>query len=521
MALMGSGRGRLFIVLPTLGGMLLIAAAVLRVFASTTIPFWLPEASAAAGLALVLSVILLRPRKTMAALTGRWARYGNHRAVVNIAFMCLLVMVNFLASRYHRRWDLTETRRYTLSPETVQILRSLRAPVRVTGFFAPGDSRTVEVEGLLKAYADHSHLFTYEVIDPEQHPGEAKRLGVTTYGTLVFQYEDARIQTFGLDEEDLTGALLRVTRPEPQTIYFTTGHGERSPESPEPTQYGTMSQWLARDNYRIALLNLATLTGSIPTDAAAIIAADPKALFAEAEVRLLSQWLDNGGRLMILTEPMPKPNETDSMRAFEEMLREWGVAIRSDLVLDPASSFFGDPTTPVVSRYRFSSITKGLAGLTTFFPTARSIQVEDPAPEDIELTPLIESSRSSWGETDLENPQVRFDEGQDTPGPLVLAVAGEDRERVARLVLFGDADFVSNEILNSVSGAFGNGELFRNAVNWLTEEDALLAIGPRPPDIRVMPPLTSVQRTAILYTTTILLPLAVLIVGGIIWWGRR
>ncbi|NOZ30161.1 MAG: GldG family protein [Chloroflexi bacterium] len=486
-------------------------------------PPWLPEALLSLGVVLVISYALLRPREVVAALTGRRARYGGNALLLSVAFLGILTTVNILSDRHHKRFDLTESKQYTLSQETIQILQSLERPVKVTGFFTPGDPRQTDVEDLLKEYAYHSDQFTYEFVDPEQRPGEARRLGVTSYGVLVFQSGDKRQQTFGLDEEDLTSALLKVSRDEQKVVYFTTGHKERNPEGFQSADYGNVGRILGMDNYNVELLNLATITDTIPADAAAIVVASPQVSFSPDEISLLDKWLEAGGRLMILADPPARRGEEDPMAAFSEMLKKWGIRLRDDLVLDPASAFFGDAASPLVTRYRFSTITKDLGGLTSFFPLARSIEQVTPElpEEDLVFTPLIETSRDSWGETNLTEQQARYDEGEDTRGPLILAITVEYRERGSRLIVFGDSDFASNAILNSVRGAFGNADLFRNSVNWLAEEEALIAIGPKPPDIRTMQPLTPAQQKLIFYGTVIFLPLIVLALGGAVWWERR
>jgi len=468
-------------------------------------PKWLPEALLGIGVALIISYALLRPREVASALTGRQAMYGGNALLMSVAFLGILVTLNFLAARYHKRFDLTENKRYTLSQETVQVLNALQEPVKVTGFFTPDDPRRSDVEDLLKEYAYHSDKFTYEFVDPELRPGEARRLGVTSYGVLVFQRGEKRQETFGVDEEDLTSALLKVSRDEQRVIYFTTGHKERDPQSFQPIDYGSIRQVLGRDNYDVKSLNLATITTTIPGDAAVLVVASPQIPFAPEEIDRLDQWLSEGGRLLLLTDP-PTPGGEDPMAAFSEMLARWGVRLRNDVALDPVSSFFGDAASPLITRFPFSSITKDLG---------------DPPPEGMTITRLLETTPDSWGETDLTNQQARYDPNADVRGPLVLGAMIESQEKKGRLVVFGDADFVSNNILGSVRGAFGNADLFRNSINWLAEEEALIAISPKPPEVRTLQPLTPVQRNLIFYGSVIFLPLIVLAIGGVVWWQRR
>lgn len=324
-----------------------------------------------------------------------------------------------------------------------------------------------------------------------------------------------------MDEEDLTSALLKVSRDEQKVVYFTTGHKERDPQSFQPMDYGNIRQVLGQDNYEVKSLNLATITTTIPSDAAVIVVASPQIPFAPEEVERLDQWLSDGGRLMLLADPPAIPGGEDPMAAFSGMLAKWGVRLRNDVALDPASAFFGDVASPLITRFPFSTITKDLDGLTTFFPVARTIELTDPPPEGMTITRLLETTQDSWGETDLTNRQARYDPNADVRGPLVLAATIESQEKKSRLVVFGDADFVSNNVLSSVRGAFGNADLFRNSINWLAEEEALIAISPKPPEIRTLQPLTPAQRNLIFYGSVIFLPLIVLALGGAVWWQRR
>ncbi len=502
------------------GGLIsLLLALAARVLGSQ--PEWLPQVMLALGIVLVISYVMLRPQDVATALTGRQARYGGNALLLSVAFLGILVTLNFLSDRHHKRFDLTENKQYTLSQQTIQILRTLSAPVKVTAFFTGGDSRMTTVDDLLKEYAYQSNQFQYQFVDPEQRPSEARRLGITSYGVLVLESGEKRQETFAVDEQDLTSALLKITRPQQKVVYFTTGHRERDPIGSQSADYGTIGQTIQRDNYQMELLNLATITNTMPVTTAVIVVAAPLVPFAAEEMARLDQWMQDGGRLLLLADPPATTDGQDPLAPFAGLLSKWGIKLRNDVVIDPNSSFFGDARVPLVSRFSFSTITKDLGGLTTFFPVARSLDLTAPAPEGFTITRLVETADTSWGETDLTIQPARFDEGADTRGPLILAVAAQQGEKGARLIVYGDSDFVSNDILSSVQGAFGNGDLFRNSINWLAEEESLIAIGPRPPDVRTMQPLTPAQRNLIFYGAGLFLPLIVLILGGFVWWERR
>lgn len=467
------------------------------------------------GLALIGLFILLRPAAVRQALSGRQARYGSNTALLIVAFLGILVLANFLANRHPVRFDLTADRAYSLSPQTVQILRGLKEPISIVAFLVSSDTRRAQLQDLLDEYRFHSDKIAYEFIDPELKPALAKQYGIRSYGVLVLECGDRRQEAYVVDEQDLTAAILKVSREEQKTIYFVTGHKERDPESYEDGGYAAIKAALERDNYRVKTLNLSAITDTVPADAAALIVASPQITFTEQERNHFIDYLYNGGKVLLTLDPVNSVVDP-------YIMSDWGLRVRDDLVVDPSSSFFGDVGSPMVTRYGWHEITKDMGGISTFFIYARSLEVLQPSPPNIQVTPLIQTSNESWGETSLlsRNVQVQFDEGTDTAGPLTIAVAVNETARGGRLVVFGDSDFVTNEVLMSLGGTFGNADLFLNAVNWLTEEKDLIAITPKETESRQVI-LTRPQMRLILYSSTILLPLVILAVGAATWWANR
>ncbi len=467
------------------------------------------------GTVLVALYVLLNPKIVRRAYMGRTIRYGSNTVVMSLAFMGILAFINALGSRHHRRLDLTGMQAFSLSPQTIQILGRLEEPIQITGFFTGTDRRLGDVENLLREYAHHSDKIHYEFIDPDLKPARAREFGVTNYGTLVFQSGDHRQDILGTDESDITGAILKVSRQQRQVIYFLDGHQERGIDDFSQFGLGQMKSALENDNYQVETLSLA-ITDTVPSDATVIVVASPRKALLDEEIARIASWLEGGGKALFMADP---GRET----GLNDLIQPYGLRLRNDAVVDPGSSLLGDVASPAIVQYRFSQITRDLP--MTFFPTVRSIEQLDPKPEGVTMTPLAATSERSWGETDLQGGQVRFDPDQDVQGPLYLAVSAQKSSVVSnsvqpqsrsRIVVFGDSDFASN----AFAGSLGNRDLFLNAVNWLAEEEELISI--RPP---IRQPrqlfLTGPQARLIQYTTMIFLPLAVLFVGGVVWWNRR
>jgi ABC-type uncharacterized transport system involved in gliding motility auxiliary subunit len=447
------------------------------------------------------------------AATGRATRTGASSLLAVVAFILILGLVNFLSTRYSTRWDLTRTGQYTLSPQTIQVLQQLREPVKITAFYTVTDPRRGDTEDLMKEYTVRTDKLSIEYIDPETQPALVRQLGVRTGGTLVFESGGRRTEITSVTEANVTGALLKVMRGDQKKVYFTNGNGELDLASGDRTGLSLAKQNLERLNYLVETLNPLT-TPVIPADAAVVVIAGPRRPFDESARRALQDYLDRGGKVFILVDPR-------SQHGLDPLLQAYGLRVGDGFIIDPASSLPQDIGALVIQRYQFSAITRDLAP--TVFPLATAILRVDNPPENLSIFPIAESSPQSWLETNPD--QIQFTEGQDLRGPLAVAQQVERLRRseppqpadLMRLLVIGDSDFASNQFFNLSS----NGDLFLNGVNWLAEEESLIAIAPKTPDQEQRLLLTPMQTNLILFSSILFLPLVVLGAGAAVWWQRR
>ena len=452
------------------------------------------------------------------ALASRQARRGSNSIVMFVAFLGIIALLNVLAARHSIRWDLTETGAYSLSPQTMSVLGSLRQPVRAIGFYRDGDPQRQQAADLLKEYAARSDKLTYEFIDPDVKPALAQQYQIRDYEVL-FLAGDRKQEVLTIGESEFTSALLKVTSSQQKKVAFVTGHGERAVDAADNASYQQAKAALEADNYTTATLSLAT--GPIPDDVAAVVLAGPKQPLLDQESQVLRDYLANGGKLLLLYDP-----GVDSK--VGDLLVQYGVAVSHDYVIDPARAFFGDAGTPVIDQYGWSPITKDLARLQTVFPSIAPLTTpQQPAPGTT-VTALARTSDRSWAEKDIKNPG--YTEGSDVKGPLTVAASieadvkategeqppADKPQKETRLVVVGDSDFASNSFLRMG----GNLDFLVNSVNWLTESEELISIRPKPPEDRSVY-LNTTQSNLILYTSVFILPLAVLLAGASVWWSRR
>lgn len=465
------------------------------------------------GVAAIAGAVALQPEPVARALTGRRARYGSNAVVMTLAFLVIVAVANYIGGRYHWRWDVTAAQEFSLSEQTKQIVRGLDEPVSFRAFFTPTHYNRVKAEDILQEYAALSPDITYEIIDPELNRQAAVEAGVARDGVVVVQKGDRVEYAFGVDEQDLTSALLKLTQERQRGVFFVTGHGERSPTDYDEAGYGAMAQGLEAENYMVDTLNLAAVD-AIPPEADVLVIVDPQTAFQESEVELLLSYVESGGGLLVLLEPgAPDP--------FNGALEAYGVTLPDALVVDQTRAFFGDAATPLVDTYGFHQITKDVAGYSSFFPGARPLTLTDEPPEGWYVTQLVVTSQQAEGERDYRGTGAE-EAGEPLEGALTLAAAIEpalSEEGRGRLVVFGDATFVENSVVTQFMGV-GNADLFLNSVGWLAEDEALVSLRPKAPEDRTVA-LSGVAMNLVLLVSAVLMPALVAGTGLLVWWRRR
>ena len=509
-----------------------------------------------AGFALVVIYMLSQWREVARAFNQRQARLGAMAATSVAAVLGILIMINYLAVRQSARWDLTENRIYSLSDQSVRILEGLDAPVRILLFAQEPQFQTFRDR--LDGYANASSLVTVEYIDADRQPGIARQYDVQQYGTTVFEYEGRVERVTTPTEQDLTNALIKVMAGAEYAAYFTTGHGEHNPTDTDPRNgYSGIAAALQRDNYRVETLVLAQ-QGDVPADANVVVVAGPTADFLQPEIDALARYIAGGGKVLFMIDP-PDTGDTPSLANLTALIARWGVQLGNDVVVDVSGmgQLLGtDESVPVVSTYPPHAITEGFS-LLTAFPMARSVTpAPDTSPDAPFVQSILQTSARSWAETNITelqtSGQVQLDvDSGDRQGPISLGVvvladlpeapaaeengddaaaagdaanAGDDGEaedesevpREIRLAVFGDSDFVAN----STGSVTGNSDLFLNAVNWLAQQEDLIAIRPKLPEDRRLT-ITAAQQRTVFWLSFLILPVVIIGSGVYIWWLRR
>jgi len=466
--------------------------------------------------------VYAKPSEVREALTGRTMRQGANAFVVIVAFIGIVGLINYLGNRYNLRWDFTTNQNYTLSPLTANIVVGLKEPVTALAFYSPDAPNRKDAEDRLRDYKNLGGKFDYKFIDPISEPQVARDYKVPTDGMIVLERGTRRENVFGTDESSLTNALLKVSQDTQSVIYFTSGHGEHTLADSNQNGYSRIGAVLEAFNYKTATINLKTVTDTLPADLSALVIAGPVQPFDPAEVKRVQDYMNAGGRVLLMFDPQVEAG-------FNDLLKSLGLVMRNDLVIDPKLGFYGRAQIPVVNEFQAHTITKDLIGVDVVVPGARSLNSDGATASNRVVTPLFATSEMSWGETDFEGlkaQKVQMDTGADTRGPLNLAYAVElTGEKPSRVVVMGNSSFVANGNLSQlfqVGGAdAGNIILFRNVINWLTGQENLIAIQPKAERQAQPIILTAEQDAFVKLSSVALLPMVIVLIGVLVWIRRR
>jgi len=496
-------------------GLAALAAAVIQPFALPAHGrFWWP---------LVVTGVVLVALSALPWLVAARHRVGQrtlsytlNTIVIVILLLGIATFVEALSYRHSRRWDFTENKRNSLSPQTISLLRGLKQEVNAVGFYRSEQPGKRVAEDLLKQYAGYAgKKFTWKIVDPDLDPALARRYGIESYGTIVLETKTRSEKVLDAEEEKLTNGLLKVTREGKRIVYVVQGHGEHELGNSERAGFSEAKGALEKSNYEVKPLALAR-QATIPADAAVVVIPGPRTDLFAPEVDALDGYLGKGGKVLAMVDP-PFPAKMQDA-AIKRFLARWGVEAGDNLVveLSPIGRLFGiGPEVPIIQQYEPHPITRDLAGITTLFPLTRTVTPVKALPAGINVQPLAKTSPESWGETDrqaLEQGTAKPDP-QDPKGPLpVAAVVTKDK---ARLVVYGTSNLATNQFLNLQ----GNRDFFLNTVSWLAEEEDQITV--RPKELRQSPILLSDRQGNVIRLVVLAVMPGIVLVGGIVIVVRR
>ena len=521
---------RIFNVISWIGVALVVAALALFVMRPELGQY--AKYMAWTGLVFVLLYPIVMWREIADQFKRRQSKYAALASASVIIVLGLLVAANYLSNRRSKRWDLTANSVHTLSDQSQKILAGLKSPLKLILI-----DQTVNFDRYrdrLAQYDYASDQVSVEYLDAEKEPIRAKQYGIQTLPTIVVEHDDRTEKVTAVEEREITSAVIRSMTGQQRKLYFVQGHGEKDPAGTDGSSYSGVVQLMKGDNITVEPL-LLTQHKDVPDDATVVAIVGPTTDPLDEEIEQLRQYLAKGGKLLIMMDPAIG-ERAQPLAKLTALAREWGVDVGNDVILDVSGRYSNPSFAVAAPPYPAHPITEGFRA-SSIFPVSRSVTPVSPAPTGKTVQPLIQTAPQAWAETDLAGlqaakaePEMNAESG-DKAGPVGIAAtvttaappAPDPDKKDApaatpqtRIAVFGDSDFASNGVGNSL----GNADLFLNTISWLTAQENLISIRPREPgDSRLA--IEPFQITMVGWFSVLVVPAAVLGAGVFTWVRRR
>ena len=348
-------------------------------------------------------------------------------------------------------------------------------------------------------------------------PEEVDVFGVTASNSFVLRQGNDFELIERPNEGSIYAALYRMQSVRSGEIALLRGEGEGDPADGRELGFSGLITALQTEGYAIRSLVSPALE-EVPAEVDVLLVISPQRQILPRAIDAIGRFLERGGSLVALLEPGVESG-------LEPLLARWGIETTNEVVVDPASGegLGTEPKgiCPVVYNYATHPVSHGLdRNKMTFFCGVRAFTLRKPEVLD-ELSDIALSSPRAWMSDDLELLEGRSDvptEAQGREDYRRIAVAGryERGDVETRIVAIGDADFATNRYFR----ALYNLDLVLNAAHWAAQREARITLRPKLRS-NVQFPLTRRQLAGAPLRIGLVVPEALLLVGGAVWLRRR
>lgn len=518
---------------------LVLVFGLLMMFAAVLVYFNFPHEGKlaagilAAGVMVAAFAFLLRPEMIDEFVRNRKTLLWINDLALILIIVSIGVVLSHIGFRRNIRYDFTRDGTFSLSDQTLRVVKGLEKEVKITAFYPKNTREEQMVKDLLEEYRRYSDKLKTEYVDPYRDPMTVKAMNISSPGTIVVQSGSSRKDILGNDiferpsphegpdarprfngEQILTTSLINVTSGVRKKISFVTGHGEATISGFSARDVAGLNEMLVRENFDVDEINLVEQEISAETSMLAIVS--PMRDFFPAETEKIRSFVrGRSGHLLVALDPL---SQTPRLETF--LLQEFGVLANNDVVIDPrgVQRQYWTVAPELLAHKALRPLRT--ANLICIMFHCRSLSVEGR--EGYTAVTYLETIENAYAKRNLRSGaeiSLPFEEGKDARGPLKLAVALEDTRTASpsRVLIFGDSDFVANGYISFG----GNRDLIINTVNWMLGQEKLIAIRPK---IVSTPEIVFKEEDAnhIFTLSVIVPPLLIALFGGAVFiWRRR
>src|SRR5438067_5644191 len=140
----------------------------------------------------------------------RQTKYTLYVVVYLVVILAILGAANWLANGHNKSFDSTSNKKFSLSDQTIKVVKGLKQDVTITDYDKTDKFTTAR--DLLDRYANLSSKLKVAYVDPDKKPQIVKAAGVRTYGQIRVNSGSKTEEAKSLTEEEINGALNRALK---------------------------------------------------------------------------------------------------------------------------------------------------------------------------------------------------------------------------------------------------------------------------------------------------------------------
>ena len=440
---------------------------------------------------------------------------------ISIIVIGLILVINYFAGHNQIEIDFTQNKIHAFSDQTQKVMSHLEYDLKAEFY---GDAPTkAKYAPLFENYQRLSQKFKIEYIDPFKEPTRVKASGIKKVNTLVLIYQGRSIKLDELNEEKITNGIIKIQKETKSSVCVVVGHGEASIE--DATQNGMQSLKLSLEDQSYEVKEVSLSRVDLNSFCSSIVVLGPHGDLNSIEIKSISDYLIQGGRMVLALDAELTPKEKLS-KDLRKLLSIWGIDVKDGIIVDPDSRKMGTDTSVVmINLYNPKQVITKNFQQPSYLPFARPVDFIAPAPSGLGITSIAKTNDQSWAETDVATfvkGTSQFNSGTETKGMLSVAVAAwgklknSNASRESRVVVFGSSQMVNNQY----SRFGGNADLFMNAVSWVLQDENLISIRTKS-DEQGKVEISEQNGIKLFWIIVVVIPFTFMLLGVLVWLQRK
>lgn len=471
--------------------------------------------------------------------SNRKLRFGGVATLLTCALLVVVIGFNVAVSALEANWnlklDLTRNRMYSVSEQSVNLVKQLAQDVHIYTLYKEGSQNQTVME-MLDRYRQYSDHIKITNIDPIMNPRWAEKYRtsdetisqgsvivtsaddkkfrvISSYSFYEYDYDEQTMEATGYKsyqgEMKVTNAIVYVTAENTPTLYYLEGHAEM-----DRYNFVQLQDSIEAENFAVSTLNLMT-GGSQLKAKDIIVVAEPKADLTDDEREVLKTALNNGVRMVYMMS-----GETPVLANFESVLSLYGITPNHDVIVENDTNHYVMSPIYTVPNLETHDITSPLRSANTpaVMINCTSFTLPDLPKNNNTVEKLLSTTNSAVGKMNPKSTRTDFEEG-DIKGPMTVGLAithqnFTDDAKSTKLAIYGASDFMN-------LGIPGGTDLYVNTLRWMQDKRDTVSIGQKS--------MATSQLRFYTYTPIIVwslvvaigIPLSVMIAGLIVALKRR